>query len=103
MYPADELSQLARRKDLLRRRIALRRVVTIISGTRVLQPLKLADRVLLEWRRLSPFLKLIAVPAGALLGRGLRRRHEFMSGILRWVPLLLGVWQGIRRSRVTAA
>lgn len=102
MYPADELKHLALRKDLLRRRIALRRVVIILSGTRVVQPLQLADRALLAWKRLSPLLKLLAVPAGAVVGRGFRRRHGIVSRVIRWAPLVLRAWRGFNRGRAVA-
>lgn len=99
MYPAGELTRLAARKDLLRRHIALRRVVTILAAQRVLRPVRLVDRLWAEWRRLSPLFKLAAGPLAALFGRGLQRKHGLVGRLIRWGPALAGLWRGFSRAR----
>lgn len=99
MYPAGELTQLAAKKDLLRRRIALRRVATIVVAQRVAQPLRLIDRIVGEWRRLSPLVKLAGVPLGALLGRSLHRKRRLVGQLIRWGPVLASVWRGFAAVR----
>lgn len=100
MYPAGQLNALAARKDLLRRHIALRRVVTILSAQRVLRPVRVADRLWIEWRRLSPFLKLAAGPLAAPLGRGLvRKRRRIIGSLIRWGPALAALWRGFKGTR----
>lgn len=99
MYPTGELNSLAARKDLLRRHIALRRVVTILSAQRALRPVRVADRLWAEWRRLSPFLRLAAGPLAALFGRGLARKRRVIGSLIRWGPALAGLWRGFKRTR----
>jgi hypothetical protein len=99
MYPAGELTQLATRKDLLRRRIALRRVITIVSAQRALRPVRLAERLWMQWRQLSPFIKLAAGPLATLFGRGLQRKHGLVGRLIRWGPALAGLWRGFTRAR----
>lgn len=99
MYPTGELTKLAARKDLLRRRIALRRVVTIVVARRIARPLHLLDRIVGEWRRLSPLVKLAGVPLGALLGRRLHRKRRVIGQLIRWGPVLASVWRGFAAAR----
>lgn len=99
MYPAGELTKLAARKDLLRRRIALRRVATIVVAQRIVRPLRLVDRIVGEWRRLSPLVKLAGIPLGALLGRSLHRRRRLIGKLIRWGPVLASVWRGFAAAR----
>jgi hypothetical protein len=99
MYPAGELTALAARKDFLRRHIALRRVVTILSAQRVLRPVRVADRLWAEWRRLSPFFKLAAGPLAAVFGRSVFRKRRLVGSLFRWGPVLAGLWRGFARAR----
>lgn len=99
MYPVGELTALAARKDLLRRHIALRRVVTILSAQRALRPVRLADRLWLQWRQLSPLLKFAAGPLAALFGRSVVRKRRLVGRLIRWGPLLAGLWRGFSRAR----
>jgi hypothetical protein len=99
MYPAGELKLLAARKDLLRRHIALRRVVTILAAQRALRPVRVADRLWMQWRQLSPLVKLAIGPLAALFGRGLQRKHGLVGRLIRWGPALAGLWRGFTRTR----
>lgn len=103
MSPAGELTKLAARKDLLRRRIALRRVATVVVARRIAQPLRVADRIVGEWRRLSPLVKLAGVPLGALLGRSVHRKRRLIGQLVRWGPVLATVWRGFAAARKKTA
>ncbi|MBI2510675.1 MAG: hypothetical protein HYV96_01735 [Opitutae bacterium] len=102
MYPAAELNAAAAQKALLRRRIALRRATIVVTADRVARPLRVADRIVAEWRRLSPLIKLAAVPLGALLGRSLHRKRRLIGQLIRWGPLLAGAWRGFAVARKAA-
>lgn len=96
MFPQEELNQLARRKALLQARIALCRIECRVAAADLARPIALVDRGIEFWRRISPFAKLVAVPAGLLLGRALRGRPSLGGGqrgklatIASLLPLLL--------------
>jgi len=74
MFPQEELNQLARRKALLQARIALCRIECRVAAAELARPIVLIDRGVEIWRKISPFAKLFAVPAGLLLGRALGGR-----------------------------
>jgi hypothetical protein len=103
MYPAAELTEIAARKDLLRRRVALRRVAIIIAAQRVARPLRVVDHIAAEWRRLSPLIKLAAVPLGAMLGRKLRGKRRMIGKLMRWGPVLASAWRGFSAARKNTA
>jgi hypothetical protein len=96
MFPQEELNQLARRKALLQARIALCRIECRVAAAELARPIGLIDRGVEIWRKISPFAKLVAVPAGLLLGRALGRRPSAGGGprgklatIVSLLPLLL--------------
>ncbi len=101
MYPATELNEIAARKDHLRRRIALRRIAIIVAAQRAARPLRVVDRLVAEWRRLSPLIKIAAVPLGAMLGRSLHRKRRTIGKLIRWGPMLANVWRGFASARAS--
>lgn len=98
MFPGEELDDLARRKALLQARIALGRFDCATAAEALVRPLALIDRGVLLWRRISPVVKLLAIPAGLFLGRRLggrasRRRGGRLGTVLSLAPLFL---RGVR-------
>lgn len=69
MFPTQDLTDLARRKALLQANIALCRLECRAAAVELTRPLALVDRGLAMWRRVSPAVKLFAIPAGLLLSR----------------------------------
>ena len=92
MYPAGELSSLSRRKALLRAKISIGRLHCVVLATDVVRPLDWIDRVVAQWRKISPVAKLAALPLGLLLRRGLLpgKKLRLFSGVARLLPLVLG-------------
>lgn len=69
MFPNEQLTDLARRKALLQAHIGLCRLECQATATELARPLVLVDRGIEFWRKISPFAKLAALPAGLLLSR----------------------------------
>jgi len=69
MYPDRELTELTERKQLLQARIALRRWECAAAAAELARPVAGIDRAVGAWRRVSPFVKFLGVPAGFLLTR----------------------------------
>ena len=76
MYPSGELKRLADRKVLLQARIAVRRWEMTAAAVSIARPIAFIDRMLDTLHRISPFLKLAAVPLGLLLPRIIARKRE---------------------------
>jgi hypothetical protein len=76
MYPSGELTRLAQRKSVIQARIAVRRWETAAAVLDVARPIAYIDRAIELWRRVSPFLKFLAVPAGIMVTRMLTRRKR---------------------------
>jgi hypothetical protein len=99
MYPQEELRLLADRKAELRQRIHDRRLECAEAFIRVGRPLELLDRVLAKWRKLSPMLKLAAVPLALLMKRWIAPRTRVLGTVLRWGPLVYGAVRGLTAAR----
>jgi hypothetical protein len=99
VYPADDLTRLARRKAVHRRRIAQHRSACVLAATRVVQPLAWLDRMVGHWRRLSPLVRLAAVPLAGLLIRSAAPRPRLLGTLLRWGPLALNLARGLTGAR----
>ena len=90
MSPRQELNRLAARKALLQARIGVRRLQCQLHAAELEPPLRAADRALAAWRRISPLLKLVGVPAGILLGRELERRlGGRFARLAKFAPVVL--------------
>src|SRR5215207_7729721 len=76
MYPSGELKRLEERKVLLRARIAVRRWETAAAAVRIARPIGALDRALEVWHRISPFVKLMAVPLGLIIPRIIARKRR---------------------------
>ncbi|MEO6006283.1 MAG: hypothetical protein ABIZ04_23790 [Opitutus sp.] len=98
MYPAAELNALARRKALLRARISLDRLRCTALAAEVARPIDWVDRALVQWRRISPFAKLAALPLGILLQRGILpgRKLGLLGRGVRLLPVVLSAFKLFR-------
>jgi hypothetical protein len=99
MYYREELTALAASKAVLVERIRLRRDLCAAAAARAARPLKALDLAVARWRRLSPFVRLAAVPLGLLLARLLGRRARALGALLRWGPVVLRAVRGVAESR----
>lgn len=102
MYPAAELTELARRKVVLRQRIASTRLHCVALAGEAARPVHLFDRLLAQWRRISPLAKLAALPLGLLFRRRLfQRRIGLLPRLVGWLPLVVRGLQLYRSRRAT--
>jgi hypothetical protein len=99
MYPREELRLLAERKAELRLRIRERRLECAEAFIRISRPLEWLDRALSKWRKLSPMLKLAAVPLALLMKRWIAPRTRVLGSVLRWGPLVYGAVRGLTAAR----
>jgi hypothetical protein len=99
MYPREELTVLATRKAVLLDRIYVRREACVAAAVRVARPIELLDRGVARWRRVSPLVKLAAVPLGFLLRRTLKRRARTLGTLLRWGPIVYTAVRGMAGNR----
>ncbi|HEY5080030.1 MAG TPA: hypothetical protein VII43_09285 [Opitutaceae bacterium] len=95
MYPQAELRVLAARKAALRHLIQVRRIECAAAVATLSRPLEWIDRALAQWRKLSPVLKLAAVPLALLLKRKVAPRTRILGTLLRWGPLAYGAFRGL--------
>jgi hypothetical protein len=91
MYPSAELKQLERRKALLRLNIAASRLQCAADAAVLARPIGLLDKVATQWRKISPFAKVAAVPLGLLLKRRLApgKGKGVVGQALKWMPAVL--------------
>jgi len=95
MFPHQDLTDLARRKELLQANIALCRLDCRAAAAELARPLALIDRGLALWRRVSPAAKLFAIPAGLLVSRFFgrsrpgRSRGGKIATVMSLLPLIL--------------
>jgi hypothetical protein len=99
MYPQEELRLLASARAELCRRIHARRLACSVAASRLSRPIERLDRMLATWRRLSPALKLAAVPLALLLKRWIAPKTRILSSILRWGPVAYGAVRGLTGAR----
>jgi hypothetical protein len=99
MYPREELKVLAGNKAALLDRINLRREVCAEAAARVARPIRMLDRGVARWRRLSPLVKFAAIPLGFLLKRTLGRRARALGAVMRWGPIVYGAMRGMAETR----
>jgi hypothetical protein len=90
MYPSRELTALALRKVAVRQRIAVARWDCVSAASEAARPIVWIDRAVAQWRKISPFAKIAAVPLGILFGRRLMPGKSGLFGrLLRWAPVVL--------------
>ena len=91
MLPDPELTRLSLRRSALHARIAQRRLDCAEALDEVSRPLEWVDRGWRQWRRVSPWLTLSAVPVGLLITRGLVGRAHGVRRILKWAPVAVSL------------
>lgn len=90
MYPTAELKGLELRKLALQQKIAASRLECAALAERASRPVALLDRVIVQWRKISPLAKIAAVPLGFLLKQKLLpRKTSLFRSALRWAPAVL--------------
>jgi hypothetical protein len=89
MYPAGDLSELAGRKRRIQERIRRRRGELALEARRLAQPIALVDRGVALWRRTSPWIRYVVLPAGFLARRGVIGPRVRVPRWLRWAPVVL--------------
>lgn len=99
MYPEPDLTRLAAHKVLLQRRITRHRADCVEAMTQVVQPLAWLDRALDLWRKMSPLVRLAAVPLGLLVQRTVFPRKKILGSLFRWGPLIFNAVRGIGATR----
>lgn len=103
MYPTGELNGLAQRKEALRVRIAAQRAECVAYAEHVARPIAAIDRMAAQWRRISPYAKLAAIPLGFLLQQRLAAKQARPPGWKRWLkfaPVAMSamrLWERVRR------
>lgn len=97
MYPSAELTALEVRKIILRQKIAVSRLECVSLAEQASRPIALLDRVIAQWRKISPLMKFAAVPLGFLLRRKLLpRKVSLFRSALRWAPAVLSAMRMAR-------
>jgi hypothetical protein len=99
MYPNGELSLLAAQKEVLRRRIQIRRAECAIAAEEAARPLQWLDRAVAVWRKITPMAKVASLPLAFLLKRTLFRRAKVLGTLLRWGPLAFKVFRSASAAR----
>ena len=97
MYPRGQLTELAARKTLLQARIAVRRWECAAAMVEIARPLAFVDRGVAAWRRISPIVKVLAIPAGVFLTQFFRRKGARtaakksgrMAAVMAALPVIL--------------
>jgi hypothetical protein len=95
MYPQRELTRLAARKALVQARIELRRWECAQAAAQLSRPIALIDRGIALWRRISPFVKLMGLPA-ALLGARKILRHTRGGKWTKLAAMLPAILRGAK-------
>jgi len=98
MYPSGELDNLARRKAVVQARISLDRLRCVTLAAEVARPINWLDRTLIQLRKISPIMKLAAVPLGLLLSRAVLpgKKRNLMGRAARLLPLLVSALKMFR-------
>lgn len=103
MYPAGDLKRLAGRKRRLCERAVANRAELAAHAANLSRPVVLADRAVDLWRRMSPWIKYLALPAGLLARRPVARQFARVPRLLRWAPLALRMVRLFRDVAAAAA
>jgi hypothetical protein len=99
MYPRQELMVLARRKAVLLDRICVDRDEVAAAVARLAEPIEIIDRGVERWRRVSPVVKLAAIPLGLVLRRILLPRARKLGAVLKWGPVVFAAVRGFAKAR----
>jgi hypothetical protein len=91
MYPAGELTDIARRKAVLCARISVGRSRCATFAGDVVRPLNWLDRAIAQWRKIPPVAKIAAVPLGLLFRRAVfpRKKMHLFGRVARFLPVVM--------------
>lgn len=94
MYPQADLTILARRKQVLLMRIAVRRDVCVAQVKALAHPFRWIGAVQRVWNAISPWAKLAALPVGLVL---VRKLSPWLGRLVSWAPAALRVYRAFCR------
>lgn len=89
MPAAQELTALGVRKELVRMRIAARRMQCVAAVEQLAPTIALADRGVTLWRSIPGRAKWIGIPAAFFLVRKFGKRFGGAAGLLRQAPAII--------------
>jgi len=91
MYPRRELAALTDRKAIVQARIDVRRWECAEAVEELSRPIAVVDRGIAAWRKISPLVKLIGLPASLLSMRKLLRHtgRRRISKLVALMPIIL--------------
>lgn len=92
MSTAERLADLARRKAVLRARIAERRAECERAAADLVRPLAIADKGLALWRATPEPVKALGLPVAALAAQKLAKHLPGVS-VAKYVPLAMRGWR----------
>jgi len=100
MYPTDELTRLATKKQLLVMRSTVLRAQCVVAGTELARPIVVAEGWYRTAKKFLPYLRLASALFG---GKGKRRPVSLWSLALKWGPSLFQAFQWFRKPAPSAA
>lgn len=99
MYPSDELTSFARKREILHARIAARRRECAEHWVVVERPLRIVDDGWQRWRSWVPWLSLASVPASLVFGQKVAAGRSVLARLARWAPVVSSVTRVALRFR----
>lgn len=102
MYPQRELAALAARKALLQARVAVHRWECAQAMVELSRPISMVDRGIDMWRKISPFIKLLGIPASILGVRKIMRGSGGagkISKLMGMMPIVVRVARAVMQMR----
>ena len=104
MYPSGELDDLAARKELLRVRIAIRRMQCSVAAAELVRPLELIDGLHARWQAISPLVRVAGVPLFLVLAKKFLSRGGKAKWLMifRSLPVVMRAAQAFARTRASA-
>lgn len=87
MFSDPRVSELALRRAAVEERIARRRLECAEAFREAARPLQWIDRGRERWHRLSPWIRMSAVPVGLMLARTVVGHRRGVGRLVRWLPV----------------
>ncbi len=99
MYPSGQLKALARHKAHVIQRSAFLRQEAVTAARGIEQSLSWVERAMDIWKRVGPLVKYGSVPLAFLARKFLFRKVRFLGPLIKWGPILLGLFRGFRSAQ----